>query len=110
MIINGSGNGYPSFGTGNLVYVQLGYKLRNNLIGKTTLLPYGSLQHASYDRLSKTMNYWELGTNWLLKGHNSKLTLTYQNRPVYETVAGSYKAAHTGSKSGVVLQYQVFLN
>jgi hypothetical protein len=109
-VLNGSGNGYPSFGTGNLLYAQVGYKFKNNLIGTTTLLPYASLQHAHYDRLEQDMNYWEAGCSWLLKGQTSKLSFAYQNRPVYESATGSYKATLTQHKSSFVLQYQVFLN
>lgn len=108
-LINGSGNGYPSFGTGNLLYVQAGYKFKNNLIGKSTLLPYISLQHAAYERLDKAMNYWDAGVNWLLKGHTSKLTLSYQNRPLYNQ-QGVGNATLTGHKGAYVLQYQVFFN
>jgi hypothetical protein len=109
-VINGSGNGYPSFGTGNLFYGQIGYKLKNNLIGTTTLMPYVSLQHASYERLAKDMNFWDLGVNWLLKGHTSKLTFAYQNRPVYEVQTPGADAALTGHKGSFLLQYQVYLN
>lgn len=109
-IINGSGNGYPSFGTGNLLYGQVGYKFKNNLIGNTTLMPYASLQYASYDRLNDKMFYWDAGVNWLLKGHTSKLTLAYQNRPVYQVMAGTGNAEISTRKSAAVLQYQVFLN
>lgn len=108
-IINGSGNGYPAFGTGNVLYGQIGYKFKNNLIGPTTLMPYVSLQHASYERLSKAMNFWDAGVNWLLKGHTSKLTFAYQNRPIYETKAAGADAEHTGRKGSFVMQYQIFL-
>jgi hypothetical protein len=109
-ILNGAGNGYPSFGTGNLLYGQVGSKFKNNLIGNTTLVPYCSLQRASYDRLATKMNYWELGTSWLLKGQTSKLTFAYQNRPIFEVPAPGAKAVQIDRKSGFVLQYQVFLN
>jgi len=109
-VLNGAGNGYPSFGNGSLLYGQVGYKFKNNLIGSTTLMPYASLQHASYDRLANKMNYYELGTSWLLKGHTSKLTFAYQNRPVYETLTPGAKAIQTERKNSFVLQYQVFLN
>ncbi|GGH74020.1 hypothetical protein HNQ91_003777 [Filimonas zeae] len=108
-LINGSGNGYPSFGTGNLLYLQVGYKFKNNLIGTSTLMPYASLQHAAYERLDKAMNYWDAGVNWLLKGHTSKLTFSYQNRPVYNQ-QGAGDATLTTHKGSYVLQYQVFLN
>ena len=109
-ILNGSGNGYPSFGTGNLLYGQVGYKFKNNLIGKTTLMPYASLQYAHYDRLKEDMKFWDMGVNWLLKGHTSKLTMAYQIRPVYETIAGQDKASLTTHKGSFIVQYQVFLN
>lgn len=109
-VLNGGGNGYPSYGTGSLLYGQVGYKFKNNLIGSTTLMPYASLQYAAYDRLANKMKYWELGTSWLLKGHTSKLTFAYQSRPVYETVPSATKAVQTDRKGSVVLQYQVFLN
>lgn len=109
-VINGSGNGYPSFGTGNLLYGQVGYKFKNNLIGSTTLMPYVSLQHATYERLAKDVNYWDMGVNWLLKGHTSKLTLAYQNRPVYQVLTPGADAALIDHKGAFVLQYQVFLN
>ena len=79
--------------------------MKDDLIGKTTLMPYVSIQHANYDRLNDAMNFYDLGVNWLLAGHTSKFTLSYQNRPVYDT-AGDL-LAHKGA---VVAQYQVFFN
>ncbi len=109
-IINGGGNGYPSFGTGNLLYGQAGYKFKNNLIGNTTLMPYANLQYAHYDRLADDLYFWDAGINWFLKGQTSKLTFAIQNRPVYEAVAGSAKANLTERKNAFLLQYQVYLN
>jgi hypothetical protein len=109
-ILNGSGNGYPSFGTGNLLYGQVGYKFKNELIGKTTLMPYANLQYAHYDRLQDNMAFWDVGVNWLLKGHTSKLTFAYQNRPIYQVMAGSQLAEAIERKGSFLLQYQVFLN
>lgn len=108
-VINGSGNGFPGYGTGNVVYAQVGYKLKDNLIGKTTLMPYVSLQHANYERLNQGMNYWDFGINWLLNGHTSKLTLAYQNRPVFLTDATG-KGEFSNRKGSTIIQYQVFFN
>ncbi|MEN9335484.1 MAG: hypothetical protein RLZZ500_471 [Bacteroidota bacterium] len=104
-LLNGSGNGFPMYGSGNVFYAQLGYKLKDNLIGATTLMPYISLQHANYDRLNSAMNYYDVGVNWLLAGHNSKVTISYQNRPLYAT--NGDLTEHLGA---LVAQYQVFLN
>ena len=110
LLINGGGVGFPMYGTGTVLYGQLGYKFRNNLIGSTTLLPYVSLQHADYERLNEPVNFWDAGVNWLLKGHTSKLTLAYQDRPLYSINSGSTLGRKDGRRGAVILQYQVFLN
>lgn len=104
-IMNGGGNGYPAFGTGNAVYAQAGYKLKDNLIGKTTLMPYASIHHANYDRLQSGMNYYEAGVNFLLDGQTSKFTLGYQNRPIFST-----DGVQTDRKGALIAQYQVYFN
>jgi len=104
-VLNGGGIGFPAYGTGNVVYIQAGYKFRDNLIGKTTLMPYLTLQHATYDRLKNSMDYIDAGVNWLLSGNVSKLTLAYQNRPVFNTAGNK-----TERKGAFILQYQVFFN
>lgn len=111
-IVNGplsgsQGNAFPMFGTGKVIYAQVGYLLRKDLLGEVgTLMPYASLMSGNYDRLSDQMNVFDVGVNWLIKGHNSKITLDYQNRPVYET-SGTDLVKST-NKGQVVLQYQVF--
>lgn len=107
--VNGSGNGWPAYGTGNVVYAQLGYKFPDNLVGTTTFMPYASLQHARYRRLNDPMNYVDVGVNWLLVGHTSKLTVAYQNRPIF-TSDGAGKYNRTSDRGAVVAQYQVFFN
>ncbi len=104
-ILNGGGNGFPAYGTGNVLYVQAGYKLKDNLIGKTTLMPYAALQHANYEKLNSPMNFVDLGIGWLLSGHTSKLTASYQSRPVYLA-----NGDLSERKNAFVLQYQAFFN
>mgnify|MGYP001373233434 CR=1 FL=1 len=82
-ILNGGGFAFPAYGTGNVFYCQLGYKFKDNLIGSTTLMPYFSIESAAYQRLSEQMNFISSGLTWLIDGHHSKLTLAYENRPVY---------------------------
>lgn len=101
------GNAFPMFGTGKVVYTQIGYLMRKDLLGDVgTLMPYASVMSGNYDRLADQMNVISAGVNWLIKGHNSKITLDYQNRTVYETSGDALVSA--GNKSQVVLQYQIF--
>jgi GTPase len=52
------------------------------------------------------MNVVDVGVNWFLKGHSSKFTLDYQNRPFYVQEGTDY--LRNGRRSQVVLQYQIF--
>jgi hypothetical protein len=104
-ILNGAGNAFPMYGTGTTLYGQIGYKFKENLIGKTTLMPYASIQSSNFNRLKDQMNFYDIGVNWLLANHTSKFTVSYQDRPIYNT-AGD-QVSRNGS---VVAQYQVFFN
>ncbi|WP_294821199.1 hypothetical protein [uncultured Flavobacterium sp.] len=104
-VLNGGGTAFPMYGTGTIGYLQAGYKFRDNLIGTTTLMPYASIQYADFERLNDPMPYVDAGVNWLLTGHTSKFTLTYQNRPLYNVTGNN-----TGNKTAIVAQYQVFFN
>src|SRR5688572_4879107 len=70
------GNAFPMFGTGSVIYTQLGYLLKNDLLGegRGPLMPYVSLMSADYDRLANRMNVFDIGVNWMIKGHHTKLT------------------------------------
>lgn len=101
------GNAVPYLGTGNILYMQAGYKFKDNLLKSFgTLQPYANAQYAVYDRLADPMLVWCAGINWLVKGNNSKFTIDYQNRPYYtENEAGHLKQKN---RYGMwVLQYQV---
>jgi len=107
-ILNSSGNAFPMFGTGQVIYAQVGYLMKRDLLGAEhgTLMPYASLMSADYDKLSSRMNVYNIGLNWLLKGHSSKLSLDYQSRPVYEQQGVDW--IRTGHKGQIVLQYQIY--
>jgi len=78
--------------------------LRKDLFGSMgTLMPYASLMSGDYDRLSDGMNVVDIGVNWLIKGHTSKLTLDYQSRPVYESQGQDLvKASTRGQVSAAI--------
>lgn len=101
------GNSYPMFGTGNVIYAQAGYLMRSDLLGENgTLMPFVQIQSAGYDRLDKQMTVYDAGVNWMIKGHNSKISLDYQARPTY-SLEGSQLKRDTGMKSQVIVQYQI---
>jgi hypothetical protein len=107
--VNGvHGNAYPMFGTGNVVYAQAGYKFKDGLLGSQgTLMPFVSMQHSDYTRLQDPMNLYNLGVNWLIKGHSGKLTLNYENRPVYKASSVANELVKDGRRGSWILQYQI---
>ena len=102
------GNSFPMFGTGQVIYTQVGYLMKKDLLGEGngTLMPYASLMSAKYDRLNDQMNVYNVGLNWLMKGHSSKLTLDYQLRPTFEQQGT--ELVKTSTRGQAVLQYQLF--
>ncbi|MBC7892841.1 MAG: hypothetical protein H7Y12_11545 [Sphingobacteriaceae bacterium] len=59
----------------------------------------------------EAVNFYDLGLNWLLTGHNAKLTLAYQSRPIYTSTAQfptHYR--RTENKGATIVQFQVFFN
>jgi hypothetical protein len=101
------GNAFPMFGTGSVIYAQAGYLMKKDLLGSAgTLMPYVTFQSADYERLDNRMNVYDIGVNWLIKGHNAKLSLDLQLRPTY-TPQGSDLIRSNGMKQQVALQYQV---
>jgi hypothetical protein len=101
------GNAFPMFGTGRVVYSQLGYLMADKTLGESggKLMPYISLMRADFQRIEGSMDVWSAGVNWLIDAHNTKLTLDYQNRPVFETDGTHLK--ENGRKGQLVLQYQI---
>jgi hypothetical protein len=110
--IGGSqGNSIPMFGTGQVAYAQLGFLLPKSLLGEKNgqLMPYVSGQYADYEALhNKGMLMLDIGFNWLVNGHKSKISLDYQNRPTYYNSVKE-NTVNTGPRKGsVTVQYQVF--
>ena len=102
--LNGGGNAFPMFGTGDIWYGQIGYLMAKDLLGSNNgqLMPYFSFTSANFERLRDQMNVFNVGLNWLIKGHNSKVTFDYQNRPVFNTAGNKIS-----TRGQFVLQYQI---
>jgi len=101
------GNAFPYLGTGDIFYLQAGYKLKNNLFkDQGTLQFFANAQYSSYTRLNEPVIVADAGINWLLRGHNAKFTLDIQNRPYFlEDVNGNYKV--DARKNSIIFQYQL---
>jgi hypothetical protein len=105
---SGGGNAFAMNGTGNSIYIQAGYKFKNQLLKSYgTLMPYAATQMAKYDAFEGTMLMYDIGINWLLLGHNSKFTFNYQNRPYFSQATAVDAIKETSRKGMLVLQYQV---
>jgi len=100
------GNAFPYLGTGNVLYAQAGYKFKDKLLGdQGTLQVFANCQYAVYDRLAAPMYVFDAGINWLIKGHNSKFTFDYQDRPYFLENSTGNLIQH--SRYGqFVMQYQ----
>lgn len=106
-----SGIAYPMFGTGNAVYSQLAYLLPKQMLpeGWGRLMPYASGFYGNWERLSTPATVFDLGCNWLLDGHRSKISIDYQNRSTYQFLSDG-ATANAGRKGMLLVQYQVFIN
>jgi len=104
---NGSGNDFPMMGTGNTVFFQFGYlmsKAKNNI----QFQPNIAVQYSDFDVLDDAMVVYDLGVNCYFKGHSNKLSLGYQNRPVFQNINNQLKVDER--KGMFVLQYQIEIN
>ena len=109
---NGPGDAFPLIGTGNIGFGQVGYLLPQKLLGEKNgqLQPYASLMVAKYDRLADAMVNYDLGINWLMRGHGSKFSLNYQHRPLFGPMPDANgQVGKTGGRGTVVLQYQIYV-
>lgn len=102
---NWSGNDFPMMGTGNTLFLQAGYLLPKSEKFPYRIQPHLSIQHSAFDGLKDAMNVYDLGVNVFFKGHDQKLTLSYQNRPIFDM-----NKEVTSRKGMVVLQYQIEIN
>lgn len=104
------GNAVPMFGTGQIVYTQIGLLLPKKILGANhgQLMPYLSGQYADYNAMQhKGVMVIDAGLNWFINGHKSKLSLDYQSRPTFSKDATGY-ITEGSRKSSLTMQYQIF--
>ncbi len=102
LTLNGRGNSFPEAGTGEILFINLGYHKKFETFG---LQPNFLIEIADFEALDDYMILYSAGINYLLDEHRSKLSLAYQSRPVFVERAGN--AQVEDRKSMVVLQYQL---
>lgn len=103
------GNSYPMFGTGSSIYTQFGYLLPSHRADLgNRWMPYVAATFAQFDRLGNhATQTFNLGLNYFIQGHKSKLSLDFQSRPSYQVNQGEVS---TGSRlNSLTLQFQVFI-
>jgi hypothetical protein len=101
---NGTGNAQPTIGTGNIFYSQSGLLLPKRLLGdKGRLQPFGAVTHKQFEFFDEGSWQYDLGLNYYINGHHSKITLQYSQRPLFEHYVKS------GSAGEFILQTQIFL-
>jgi hypothetical protein len=112
--VSKGGNGWPMFGTGQVIYVQAGYLMKRDLLGSHgTLQPYACYQRNMFNALADPVNVYDVGLNWLMNGHKSKLSIDYQNRNIYNNIAvadpSGLKPVTSGRRACLILQYQIYI-
>ena len=101
---NGPGNAQPTIGTGNIFYTQSGLLLPKRILGdKGRLQPFGALTHKQFEFFDEGSWQYDLGLNYYINGHHSKITLQYSQRPLFEQFVKS------GSAGEFILQTHIFL-
>jgi hypothetical protein len=103
----GWGDAFPMIGTGNSLYAQAGYLFAKstNKPNMARFQPFVTAQYSMYEKLKDPMFMWETGIAILFDGHRSKLTLGYQDRPVFEKSGNDF--IETTRRGMLVAQYQV---
>lgn len=85
--VNGPGSAFPMIGTGHTGYAQVGFMMPKHWFGKNsefTIQPYVGTQVSKWDRLQDPMVMFDSGINFMFQGHRYKVSLNYQNRPVFD--------------------------
>lgn len=103
---NGAGNAYPSIGTGEHVYAQVGYLLPGRYSG-TQLQPYVTAQLSNLEALDDPATVFEVGLNWLVVGHHAKITTNYRSRPIF-AVQEAGPPTSDGRASEVLVQSMMY--
>ncbi|MCU7552790.1 hypothetical protein OCK74_26970 [Chitinophagaceae bacterium LB-8] len=79
----GPGNARFLLGTGNIWYTQAGLLLPKTISKKLRIQPVASYSLKNLEALNEVGHYYDFGSNFFIDGHNSKITVQYSSRPLY---------------------------
>lgn len=79
----GAGNARYLLGTGQIWYTQTGLLLPKTISTKLRIQPIAAYTLTNFQGLSDVGHHYDLGSNFYIDGHHSKLTLQYSSRPLY---------------------------
>ncbi len=105
---NGAGNAAVLFGSGQIIYLQTGWLLGSAAPDKAKVRfqPYAGIQYGMFNRINGPNVITDTGINFYLNKHNSKISLNWQSRPVYNG-SNPDKLEHLNRKNCVTMQLQV---
>ncbi len=106
---HGFGNKLPTTGTGQVIFGEMGFMQQTDRLKSLEgIQPFGSLQYANYEALNDPMIMYNLGLNFIFDGHNSKLSIGAQSRPVFK-LNNDLQLKESERKLMWVAQYQIKL-
>lgn len=79
----GFGNSKYLLGTGQIWYTQAGFLLPK-FSDKVRIQPYVTYTLKKLEVLSESGSFYDIGTNFLLDGHNAKISVQYSSRSLYD--------------------------
>jgi hypothetical protein len=107
--VYGGGNLQPTIGTGNIFYLQAGYKLPKMNNG-AAIMPYATYTFKNFQAIGASSSQVSLGANYFVSDHNCKITAEYGIHPVYKADASkSTGVTQNGFKGQFTIQTHIFL-
>lgn len=103
--INGPGSSTPIVGTGDFFFVQAGYLLPTDRQNKRQLQFFASSSYGLLEMLDAPALNYNLGFNIFLFNQSSKISLAYENRPLFKNIGNRKDVVER--KGMYILQYQV---
>lgn len=106
--LSGAGNSRLMLGTGQMVYAHIGYLIPKwDKSQRFQIMPYLANTFKALEAVDEAGNYWDIGSNFFINGHNAKITAQYSSRPLYFSNAGRHEIRDR--KGEFIVQFHFFL-